>query len=269
MKKGIKLVLIACLCVLAFSGCKKDISTKEASATNEKGSNQKTELIISAAASLQNAMEEIKTLYEAANKKVTLNFNFGSSGALQQQIEQGAPADVFISAAEKQMATLKGEELMVDNTISILLKNKVVLIVPKDSTLGITSFDDILKAKVIALGDPASVPAGQYAEQVFKSLDLLEKVQKQATYGKDVTEVLAWVRTGNADAGVVYQTDAQSSKEVKVVAEAPEGSHDDVIYPIGVVRASKEVEAAKAFLDYLKTDEAMKIFEKYGFINGQ
>lgn len=227
---------------------------------------QKTEILIAAAASLQNALEEIKPLYEGANPGVTLTFTFGASGSLQEQIEQGAPVDVFMSAALKQMSKLEEEGLILDGSKKELLENKVVLIVPNDSKLAITSFEDITKAKMIGLGDPASVPVGQYAEEVFTSLGNLDEVKKKATYGKDVTEVLTWVATGNVDAGVVYATDAKSSKDVKVVAEAPEGSVSKAIYPAAVVKASKIPDAAKAFVDYLAADEAMKIFENYGFI---
>lgn len=227
---------------------------------------ESVELLIAAAASLQNAMEEIKPLYEAANKGVTLTFTFGSSGSLQEQIEQGAPVDVFMSAALKQMKALEEGGLILEGSKKELLENKVVLIVPNDSTLDITSFEDITKAETIALGDPASVPVGQYSEEIFTSLSMLDKVKEKATYGKDVTEVLTWIATGNADAGVVYATDAKSSADVKVVAEAPEGSVSKAIYPVAVVKDSKVQDAAKTFVDYLASDEAIGIFEKYGFI---
>ncbi len=227
---------------------------------------ESVELLIAAAASLQNAMEEIKPLYEAANKGVTLTFTFGSSGALQEQIEQGAPVDVFMSAALKQMKALEEGGLILEGSQKELLENKVVLIVPNDSTLDITSFEDITKAETIALGDPASVPVGQYSEEIFTSLGMLDKVKEKATYGKDVTEVLTWIATGNADAGVVYATDAKSSADVKVVAEAPEGSVSKAIYSVAVVKDSKVQDAAKTFVDYLASDEAIGIFQKYGFI---
>ena len=227
---------------------------------------ESVELLIAAAASLQNTMEEIKPLYEAANKGVTLTFTFGSSGSLQEQIEQGAPVDVFMSAALKQMKALEEGGLILEGSKKELLENKVVLIVPNDSTLDITSFEDITKAETIALGDPASVPVGQYSEEIFTSLGMLDKVKEKATYGKDVTEVLTWIATGNADAGVVYATDAKSSADVKVVAEAPEGSVSKAIYPVAVVKDSKVQDAAKTFVDYLASDEAIGIFEKYGFI---
>lgn len=234
-----------------------DAATEEAA--------QPVEILVAAAASLQNSMEELGKLYQAEYPNVTVTFTFGSSGTLQEQIEQGAPVDVFMSAALKQMTALEDKGLILEGSKKELLENKVVLIVPKDSKLGIASFKDILKAPTIALGDPESVPVGQYAEEIFSSLNMLEDVKKQANYGKDVTEVLTWVSTGNADAGVVYATDAMSSKDVTVAAEAPEGSTSKVIYPAAVVKDSKVPDAAKAFVDYLASDEALGIFEKYGF----
>jgi molybdate transport system substrate-binding protein len=223
------------------------------------------EILVAAAASLQNAMEEIQKMYATEHTNVTITFTFGGSGALQEQIEQGAPVDVFMSAALKQMTVLEDENLIVKETKKELLQNKVVLIVPTDSELGITSFEDITKAPMIALGDPASVPVGQYAEEVFTSLGLLDKIKDKVTYAKDVTEVLTWVSTGNADAGVVYATDAMSQDDVTVITEAPEGSCSKVIYPVAVVEGSKVVEEATEFIKYLATPEAMDVFVKYGF----
>jgi len=210
-------------------------------------------------------MEELQILYKAANPDVTLTFTFGSSGTLQQQIEQGAPVDVFMSAALKQMKALEDGGLILTDTKKELLENKIVLIVPKDSDLEITSFEDILKAPVIALGEPSSVPVGQYSEEVFTYLGILDKVMEKVTYGKDVTEVLTWVATGNADAGVVYATDAKSSDDVTVVAEAPAESTSKVLYPVAVIKDTKVEEAAKAFVEYLASEEAIGVFEEYGF----
>lgn len=223
------------------------------------------EVLVAAAASLQNVMEELQTLYQAANPNVSLTFTFGSSGTLQQQIEQGAPVDVFMSAALKQMQALEDGGLILTDTKKELLENKIVLIVPKDSALGITSFEDILKAPVIALGEPSSVPVGQYSEEVFNYLGILDEVKEKVTYGKDVTEVLTWIATGNADAGVVYATDAKSSEDVIVVAEAPKDSTSKVLYPVAVIKDTKVLEGAKAFVEYLATEEALGVFEKYGF----
>jgi len=223
------------------------------------------EILVAAAASLQNAMDEIQVMYQEANPNVTVTFTFGASGALQQQIEQGAPVDVFMPAALKQMTALEEEDLIVKETKKELLENKVVLIVPKDSKLGITSFEDILKAPLIALGDPESVPVGQYSEEVFTSLGILDKIKDKVTYAKDVTEVLTWVSTGNVDAGVVYATDAISNDDVTVVTEAPEGSCSKVIYPVAVVKDTKVEASATAFVEYLASPEAIAVFEKFGF----
>ena len=223
------------------------------------------EILVAAAASLQNAMEEIQVMYQKENPNVTVTFTFGSSGALQQQIEQGAPVDVFMSAALTQMTALEEKDLIVKETKKELLENKVVLIVPKDSKLGITSFEDVLKAPMIALGDPESVPVGQYSEEVFTSLGILDKIKEKVTYAKDVTEVLTWVSTGNADAGVVYATDAISSDAVTVVTQAPEGSCSKVIYPVAVVKDTEVLDDATAFVEYLASAESIAVFEEYGF----
>jgi len=223
-------------------------------------------LNISAAASLKDAMNEIKQLYETENKGSTLTINYGSSGTLQQQIEQGAEVDLFISAAAKQMDALATKDLIVKDTRKDLLQNDVVLIVPKNSSK-ITSFNDLTTDKntKLALGEPKAVPAGQYAEEVFTKLGILDKVKSKAVYGKDVKEVLTWVETENADAGVVYATDAKVSDKVKVVATAPSDSHSPVIYPAAIIKASKQVDAAKDFMKFLNSSKAKAIFEKYGF----
>ena len=240
--------------------------TSETEATTEQTA-EKTELTILAAASLTDVMEEIKTMYEA-DHNVSLTFSFAGSGALQTQIEEGAPADVFVSAAKKQMKALSEESLMKDETVCSLLENKVVLIVPKGSELTLSSFEDVKndEVKMIGIGEVESVPAGQYAKTVFTNLNMWDEVEAKANFGTDVRTVLGWVETSAVDCGVVYATDAYSSDEVRIVAEAPEGSCDPVIYPAGVIASSKNAEEAAAFVDFLKTDEAMAVFERYGFV---
>ena len=229
---------------------------------------EQTELTILAAASLTDVCGELKTMYETAHPGVTLTFSFAGSGALQTQIEEGAPADLFISAAKKQMNALKEEGLMKDDSVCSLLENKVVLIEPADSTLNLNSFEDVKRDEVtmIGIGEVESVPAGQYARTIFTNLGIWEDVEKKANFGTDVRTVLNWVETSAVSCGVVYATDAYGSDKVRIVAEAPAGSCDPVIYPAGVVKASRNADAAQAFLDYLKTHEAMKVFEKYGFV---
>lgn len=236
-------------------------------ADNRGQNEEKVELTILAAASLTDVCNEMKADYEAQHQNVTLTFSYGGSGALQTQIEEGVPADVFISAAVKQMTALDEEGLMDSDSIVNLLENKVVLVVPKDSTAGITSFEDVVTNKVtmIGLGEPGSVPVGQYSEEIFTTLGILDEVKAKANYGSDVRTVLSWVETGAVDCGVVYATDAYTSDLVTIVCEAPKDSCKPVIYPAGVVKASENPQAAKEFAEYLKSDEAMQLFEGYGF----
>lgn len=228
---------------------------------------EQVELTILAAASLTDVCNEMKESYEAEHKNVTLTFSYGGSGALQTQIEEGVPADVFISAATKQMTALNEEGLMDSDSIVNLLENKVVLIVPKNSTAGITSFEDVVTDKVamIGLGEPGSVPVGQYSEEIFTTLGILDEVKAKANYGSDVRTVLSWVETQAVDCGIVYATDAYTSDLITIVCEAPKDSCKQVIYPAGVVKASENSEAAAEFVAYLQSDEAMKLFERYGF----
>jgi molybdate transport system substrate-binding protein len=172
-----------------------------------------------------------------------------------------------MSAAQKQMDALENESLLLDGSRTNLLENKVVLIVSKDSTLGITSFEDLAKdtVKMVAIGDPESVPAGQYAEEVLTSLGIKDNVEAKANLGTDVRQVLTWVENGEVDAGVVYATDAATTDKVTVVCEAPADSVSPIIYPVAILKASANAEAAQAFIEYLKTDAAMVLFEKYGF----
>ena len=227
----------------------------------------KTELTVSAAISLKDALDEVKQVYGSANPGVSLAMNYGGSGTLQIQIEQGAPVDIFLSAAPKQMDALAAKGLLLDGTRGDLLRNDVVLIVPKDSSLQIASFQDLARTdiKKVALGEPATVPAGQYAKEVLTSLGIYDAVNAKAVLAKDVRQVLTYVETGNVDAGIVYATDALSSSKVNVVATAPENSHDPVIYPAAVVKDSKNPAAARAFLDFLSGAQARTIFQKYGF----
>ena len=224
-------------------------------------------LLISAAASLKEALEELKPLYQQSKPNVNINYNFGSSGALQQQIEQGAPADIFISAAKKQVDALEQKGLLVPGTRNIIAKNRLVLVVPKNA-VGVTSFYSLKDAKVkkIAVGEPRSVPAGQYAQQVLEKLKIWSEIKSKLVFANNVRQVLASVESGNADAGLVYITDAKISDKVKVVVTADEKYHSPIIYPLAVVKRSKSVDAAKEFSQFLSSDQAKSVFKKYGFI---
>ena len=241
----------------------------EAAGAEAAGDGETQEILVAAAASLQYVMEdEIQPAFEAANPDIKLSFTFDSSGKLQTQIEEGADADVFFSAATKQMDALLEENLIDADSVVDLLENKITLIVPAGSELGITGFEDITKAENIALGDPESVPVGQYAKEAFESLGMWDEVEAKTSFGTNVTEVLSWVAAGSADAGIVYLTDATTSDQfdqVEIVGYAPEGSVSKVIYPVGVVSASTKKEAAQKFVDYLGSEEALGFFADYGF----
>jgi len=227
----------------------------------------KIEMNISAAVSLKDALEEIQKNYEAKNPNTKLIYNLGASGALEKQIEQGAPADIFMSAAPKQMNDLEAKDLVNKPTRRNLVENKLVIIVPKASNLTISKYEDLTKDEVvkISMGETGSVPAGQYAQEVLKKLGIWDTVKDKAVLAKDVRTVLTYVETGNVEAGIVYKTDAISSDKVKIVATAPEGSHQPIVYPVAVLSGTKQQQAAEDFITYLSTPECKTIFEKYGF----
>ncbi len=272
--KRIGAVVLAVCMVLSCAGCggssNKGASEETTEVTTEGGNSK---ILVAAAASLQATFDnELIPLFEKENPEITVEGTYASSGDLQQQIESGLDADVFFSAATSNMDTLAEEKLIDEDTVVNLLKNNIVLITPKDSKLGIKSFKDITKADTIAIGDPESVPAGKYAKEILTNLDVYNKVEKKASLGASVTEVLSWVAEGSADAGIVYATDAQTEntngddKEVEVVATAEDSMMQiPVVYPVGVVSASTHKDEAKAFEDFLQTDEAKAILEKAGF----
>ena len=223
------------------------------------------------AASLSNAMEEIQKDFNETYPDVEILYNADSSGTLQTQIEEGARCDIFFSAADKQMDALVDEGLAKKDTVEDILENKVVLIKPKDGETKVTGFENITDAANIALaGD--SVPVGQYAREIFDNLGITDEVNKmEINEGKNVSEVLAAVSEGSNEIGIVYATDAASvADKVDVIAEAPaDALKTPVLYPVGLIEDKEASEddtaAAEAFLEYIKSDDAMKVFEKYGF----
>jgi molybdate transport system substrate-binding protein len=224
-------------------------------------------LLVSAAASLKEAMEEIKGNYQQSQSKVTVNYNFGASGSLLQQIQQGAPVDIFISAGKKQVDTLEEGGKLVAGTRGILAKNRLVLIVPRDSS-GVASLSSLTQdnIKKIAIGEPRSVPAGQYAQEVLQKFDIYEKVKTKFVYGNNVRQVLAAVEAGNADAGIVYRTDAAISNQVKIAVTVDEKYHSPITYPIAALKQSQHIDAARDFIRYLSGQQAQTILKKYTFI---
>ncbi len=229
-----------------------------------------TQLTVSAAASLKNVMEEIGPIYQQEHPETEIIYNFASSGSLQRQIEQGAPVDVFISAATDKMDALEKQGLLLTETRQNLLKNKMVLVTPtrnSKTNLKLDNFEDLTTKEIttIALGEPKSVPAGKYAQEVLNFFKIADKVNSKAVYGKDVHQILNYVATGNVDAGIVYRTDAQIADHVQIVAIAPESSHAPVIYPMSVIKDSGNPEAATKLMEFLTTPEAQTVFEEHGF----
>jgi molybdate transport system substrate-binding protein len=222
-------------------------------------------LLTSAAASVQGALKALEPRFAQINPGIKLIYNFGASGALQQQIEQGAPVDIFLSAAQKQMNTLQKKGLILAETRRNLLTNRLVLIVPQNSALSLNGFRQLVNVKKIAVGEPRSVPAGQYAEEVFKNLGVLDQLKAKFVFGSNVRNVLAAVESGNVDAGIVYATDAKLSSRVKRVATAPTTLHSPIIYPVAVLKGSKNVAAARAYVQFLSSDTAKAVFKAYGF----
>ena len=289
MKKSFAVVMAAMMAAGMMTGCSSKpqettAAATEAETTAEETTAAETEaeskeeakadlgeqsILVAAAASLKNAYEdELIPMFEEQYPGVTVEGTYDSSGKLQTQIEEGLEADVFMSAATKQMKALDEEGMIASDTIVNLLENKIVLIVPAGSDSKIDSFDKIGDAASIALGDPESVPAGQYAKEALTNLNVWDSIQDKVSFGTNVTEVLNQVAAASADAGIVYATDAASkADQVTVVAEAPEGSLEKkVIYPVAVVKATTHEDAAKAFVDFLQTPEAIAVFESYGFV---
>jgi molybdate transport system substrate-binding protein len=267
MKRSLGFFLIAILLSVLLVGCTKAQVPVNTGSSEVEVKAEQVELMISAAASLTNVSRDLIALYADVAPNVKLTFTLASSGALQTQIEEGAPSDVFFSAALKQMKALEEGEYILDGTKKDLLINEVVLIAPKGNPAKVESFEDAAtnKVKSIALGDPASVPAGQYGEEVLTHLGILDKVIPKANYGTDVVQVLTWVESGEVDCGIVYATDAAASDKIDVICSAPKGSHKSVIYPVAVVKSSKNPEEAKKFVDFLSSDQARTTFESYGF----
>ncbi len=282
MKKRLLILSLTLILALITGGCSTSPKSNSQSQQVLPSSTAQTEagqapaetmtISIAAAASLETILnKDLIPQFEEKNQGIKVEGTYDSSGKLEKQIEEGMTVDVFFSAATKQMDQLSSTGLISDNTRVDLLKNKIVLIIPANATSGITKFEDITKANKIAIGDPASVPAGQYAKEALTSLGLWDKVSAKASLGTNVTEVLNWIAEGSAEAGIVYATDAKLQPDkIKIVAEAPSGSlKKDVIYPIAVIKASTKQEAAQKFVDFLTSEAAIQKFESYGFTNAK
>lgn len=257
-----KLIVIALLTALmmTFVACGSN-TPQENSHANTKA----VELNVSAAASLTDALSEIKELYIEDHPHININYNFAASGQLSKQIAEGAPVNIFISANQDKMDELEEQGLILEDTRQDLLSNIVVLIAGKDSN--INDFMDLTEPSVekIGFGEPASVPVGTYGKQVLESLNIWGQVEQKLLLAKNVRQVLSYVDSGNVDAGIVYKTDAMLATNAVVVAEAPKDSHEPVVYPMAVLKESRNIDDAKQFLDFLTSKEATVVLDKYGF----
>ncbi|WP_245850913.1 molybdate ABC transporter substrate-binding protein [Paenibacillus herberti] len=225
------------------------------------------ELTVSAAASLTEALGEIETKFEMANPSIEINYNFGASGTLQKQIEQGASADLFFSASSKNMDALIAKDLVSKDQSINLLANTLVLVAGKDHSGTLDKLDKLKKDSYsyIAVGIPESVPAGQYAKQALEAARLWTELEKKLVQAKDVKSVLQMVETGNAEAGFVYKTDAQSSDKSKIIMEIDPASYSPILYPAAVLSSTSHPVQATAFYDYLRSSEALDVFLSFGF----
>jgi len=228
-----------------------------------------SEIMVSAALSLKAPFEHMGRLFEGKHPGTKVLFNFGASGMLQRQIEGGAPADIFASASPKEMDSLEAGGFLVRGTRSNFAGNTIVLIVPSSPRSRIRSFDDLRKKEVrrIAIGNPASVPAGKYAEDVLKSSGMWATVQDKIVLCEHVRQVMDYVARNEVDAGMVFQTDAGNSKDVEIVSEAPDQSHKPVLYVIAAIKGSGNGMLAKEFISMVLSDEGRQILKKYGFRN--
>jgi molybdate transport system substrate-binding protein len=265
MKKNSLILVLLIILALAFTGCGGQ--AKEETAPAPEGPTDKAvEVNISAAASLTDALTEIQTEY-AKESNAVLQFNFGASGALQKQIEEGAPCDLFISASKANMDALEQEGLIAADSRKDILGNTLTLVASAEKAGSIKGYEALTTADIgsIAVGTPETVPAGKYAQQALQKLGIWDQIQSKVVYTKDVKQALEYVDTGNTDCGFVYKSDAMAMKTGAVVMDMPEDSHDPIVYPAALIKDSAQPEAAAKFYDFLQTDYAKGVFEKYGF----
>ena len=253
---------IAMLLAVVYSGC-----TLYPPRLGQISAQPTSTILVAAATSLQPALQEIASIYTQTNPDRVVKYNFAASGILAQQIQQGAPVDIFIAAADKQIDALQQQGLLAPRTQKILLTNQLVLIAPKQSPISLTNFRQLTNPAIkrIAIGEPRTVPAGQYATEVFKNLGILERVKSKLVLGNNVKSVLTTVETGDVDAGIVYITDAKNSSKVQIVAIADAKLHSPIRYPIAILKSSKAPAASRQFLEFLSSKSATAIFKKYGF----
>lgn len=260
MKKWVALFSIAV--VLLAAGCGKQEETQ---------ATPSAEMTVFAAASLTDVMQELAETYEADHPGVKIIFNFASSGALQTQIEQGAPCDLFASAGKKQVDTLVEKGFIEPESVQLFAYNRLVAVTPKDSPVKAESLEDLLQPEIrqIGIGDPGSVPAGQYSMEVLTNRELADELQDKLVYANNVRQVLQYVEQGEVELGFVYATDAAMSEGVTVSFTVPEADHQPITYPICVMKESAQGELAAEFAQWVLSEAGQKVLEEYGFTPAQ
>jgi len=264
MKKALVITRILAFAIVIFTmtfmvGCNNQ---------NDGAAERPITLLVGAAASLTDVMQELAMAYEAANENVRLEFTFASSGTLQVQIEEGAPMDIFIPASQTQMNNLS-EQGLIHGESRNLLRNAIALIVPTGESKGIATFSDLASDSVlrIGLGDPEIVPGGTRAREIFTSLGIEGEIygSGREVLAPDIRTVLAWVEMGEVDAGVVFMTDAITTDRVTVVEVANPVLHGPSVNPVGIVKGSVRIAEAEHFIEFLFSPEAVAYFERHGF----
>jgi molybdate transport system substrate-binding protein len=228
---------------------------------------QKPQILVSAAVSLKNAFEEIGALYQMRTK-VRAQLNLGASGLLQKQIEAGAPVDVFASAGTSQMDALQKQGMIIEETRRNFARNTLVLVVPAQSRLLIRSFSDLSNPRIaeMAIGNPKTVPAGQYARETLESLKLWDRLQPKLVLAENVRQVLDYVERGETEAGIVYASDvAVAGKKVEVAARAPDETHSPILYPVAIVKETLNRGSAQRFINMILSNEGQEILHRHGF----
>lgn len=257
-----RIYFLPILFIFLFVGCQRN-----STASNADSIAGSETLTVSAAVSLKDAFHEIGEIYKI-KKGRAITFNFGASGVLQKQIETGAPVDVFASSGEKQMDELENNGLIEQATRRDFARNSLVLIVPTDAKILLASFSDLAKPEIqkIAVGNPKTVPAGEYSEQLFEKLNLKESLQAKLILAENARQALDYVARGETDAGIVYATDARiAGEKIRIAVTSPENAHAPILYPIAVVKDSKNKPVAREFVELVLSAEGQGILQKYGF----
>ncbi|MCM3387055.1 molybdate ABC transporter substrate-binding protein [Ureibacillus chungkukjangi] len=252
-----KLVTICFICLIAImGGCSQSSSGKD---------DDSLVLTISAASSLKNVLEELRDEFKKKHQEIDIQFNFGASGSLSKQIEQGAPVDLFLSASNDKFEKLTDLGLIQES--ATFISNELVLITGKSGDVTLDKTEDLASIEVekISIGTPSIVPAGAYAKQVLEHFNLWSKIENKIIYAKDVRQVLTYVETGNVEAGFVYKTDAISSERIQIIESVDDASHDLITYPIGILENTDSLSEAKQFYEFLQGEEAKEIWVEYGF----